>query len=43
MLLIGLFMVGFLKFSKTFTLGSIPEEFIKSGKLGAIYWGSVLR
>lgn len=39
MTMIGLFMVGFLRFTKTFTLGSIPERFIKSGKLGAFLLG----
>src|SRR5690554_5147504 len=36
LILIGLFLMGFIKFYKTFTLGKIPER-LKSGKMGAFF------
>jgi cytochrome c-type biogenesis protein len=39
LIFVGLFMVGIIKFRKTVTLGSIPERFLKKGKLGAFLLG----
>ncbi|MCM3364426.1 urease accessory protein UreH domain-containing protein [Niallia sp. Sow4_A1] len=39
LILIGLFMLGIIKFYKSITLGSIPERLMKSGKIGAFLMG----
>ncbi|PLR83999.1 urease accessory protein UreH domain-containing protein [Bacillus sp. V33-4] len=39
LIIIGLFMIGALKFYKSFTLGKIPERFMKKGNLGAFLMG----
>ncbi|HWO76930.1 MAG TPA: sulfite exporter TauE/SafE family protein [Bacillus sp. (in: firmicutes)] len=39
LILIGLFMIGLFKFRWSFTLGKIPEKFMKKGKLGAFLLG----
>lgn len=36
LIIIGLFMLGIIKFRKTVTLGSIPNRLMKSGKLGVV-------
>jgi cytochrome c biogenesis protein CcdA len=38
-ILIGLFLLGVMKFHKSFTLGSIPDELQKKGSLGAFFMG----
>ncbi|WP_282155989.1 sulfite exporter TauE/SafE family protein [Cytobacillus gottheilii] len=37
--IIGLFLLGIIKFNKTITLGSIPKRFQKKGNLGAFLMG----
>ncbi|MHC0036847.1 urease accessory protein UreH domain-containing protein [Pseudoneobacillus sp. C159] len=39
LIFIGLFMIGIIMIRKTLTLGSIPERFLKKGKLGAFLLG----
>lgn len=39
LILIGLFMLGVIKFNKFISLGSIPERLTKTGKLGAFLMG----
>lgn len=39
LILIGLFMLGVIKFNKFFSLGNIPERLTKTGKLGAFLMG----
>lgn len=39
LIVIGLFLVGVIKFYKSISFGKIPERFIKSGKLGAFLMG----
>lgn len=39
LILIGLFILGVIKFKKMISLGSIPEKFTKKGKLGAFLMG----
>lgn len=38
-IVIGLFMIGIIKFTKNITFGSIPERFQKKGNLGAFLMG----
>lgn len=39
LILIGLFMLGVIKFKKMISFGSIPERFTKKGKIGAFLMG----
>jgi cytochrome c-type biogenesis protein len=39
LIMIGLFMIGFIKIYKSFSLGRIPEKFLKKGKLGSFLMG----
>lgn len=39
LILIGLFMIGLIKFTKVFSLSNIPEKMTKRGKLGAFLMG----
>lgn len=39
LIIIGLFMLGIIKFYKTFSFGSIPKRLLKKGKLGAFLLG----
>lgn len=39
LVLIGLFMLGFIKFNKYFSFGSIPERLTRKGKMGAFLMG----
>lgn len=39
LIIIGLFMIGVIKFNKMISFGSIPEKFTKKGKLGAFLMG----
>ncbi|MEH6940704.1 urease accessory protein UreH domain-containing protein, partial [Bacillus sp. JJ722] len=39
LIVIGLFMLGIIKFYKSFSLGSIPERLTKQGNLGAFLMG----
>lgn len=39
LIIIGLFMLGVIKFTKMFSFGSIPESFTREGKLGAFLMG----
>lgn len=39
LILIGLFMLGVIKFKKIISFGSIPERFTKKGKIGAFLMG----
>lgn len=38
-ILIGLFMLGFIKFHKSFSFGSLPEKLQRKGRLGAFFMG----
>ncbi|MCM3164081.1 MULTISPECIES: urease accessory protein UreH domain-containing protein [Metabacillus] len=39
LIFIGLFMIGLIKFRKSLSLGSIPDRFLKKGKLGSFLMG----
>lgn len=39
LIMIGLFMIGFINIYKSFSLGRIPEKFLKKGKLGSFLMG----
>lgn len=39
LIIVGFFMIGLIKLSKTVSLGSIPEKFMKKGKMGALLMG----
>ncbi|MFC0477384.1 sulfite exporter TauE/SafE family protein [Robertmurraya beringensis] len=39
LIIIGFFMLGIVKFRKSLTLGSIPNKFMKKGKIGAFLMG----
>jgi cytochrome c-type biogenesis protein len=39
LIIVGFFMIGLIKLRKTVSLGSIPEKFMKKGKVGALLMG----
>lgn len=39
LIFIGLFMIGLIKFRKSLSLGSIPDRFLRKGKLGSFLMG----